>query len=130
MLLARHFLETFGALGEDLRFSDEALGRIRNYSWPGNVRELKNAIDGAVALAEGPEISADMLGLPEEEVEEAAPQQSGYHWKMEQYRRRLIGKALEESGGNQARAARALGISRQALSYLVRKLNYGPLTED
>ncbi len=130
MLLAHHFLETSGASGEDLKFSDEARARIRNYSWPGNVRELKNAIDGAVALAEGPEISVDMLGLPEEPAEPAAPRQSGYHWKMEQYRRRLIGKALEESGGNQARAARALGISRQALSYLVRKLNYEPLTED
>ncbi|MDE2688970.1 MAG: sigma 54-interacting transcriptional regulator [Acidobacteriota bacterium] len=130
MLLAHHFLETSGALGQDLKFSDEARARIRNYSWPGNVRELKNAIDGAVALAEGPEISVDMLGLPKEPVEEAAPQQSGYHWKMEQYRRRLIGKALQESGGNQAKAARALGISRQALSYLVRKLNYEPLTED
>jgi DNA-binding NtrC family response regulator/tetratricopeptide (TPR) repeat protein len=130
MLLAHHFLETSGALGQDLKFSDEARARIRNYSWPGNIRELKNAIDGAVALAEGPEISVDMLGLPEEPVEQAAPQQSGYHWKMEQYRRRLIGKALEESGGNQAKAARALGISRQALSYLVRKLNYEPLTED
>ena len=129
MLLARHFLETSGELGQDLEFSDEACAKIRNYSWPGNVRELKNAIDGAVALAEGPQISVDMLGLPEGVVEEAAPQQSGYHWKMEQYRRRLIGKALEESGGNQARAARALGISRQALSYLVRKLNYEPLTE-
>ncbi|MXW01370.1 MAG: AAA domain-containing protein [Holophagales bacterium] len=130
MLLAEHFLETSAALGQDLKFSDKALGRIRNYSWPGNIRELKNAVDGAVALAEGPEISVEMLGLPEEPVEEAAPQQSGYHWKMEQYRRRLIGKALEESGGNQAKAARALGISRQALSYLVRKLNYEPLTDD
>ncbi|MDE2850944.1 MAG: sigma 54-interacting transcriptional regulator [Acidobacteriota bacterium] len=130
LLLARHFLETSGELGQDLKFSGEALARIRNYSWPGNVRELKNAIDGAVALSEGPEISVDMLGLPEEAVEETTPRQSGYHWKMEQYRRRLIGKALEESGGNQARAARSLGISRQALSYLVRKLNYGPLTED
>jgi len=130
MLLAEHFLEASAAAGQDLNFSDEAHARIRNYSWPGNVRELKNAIDGAVALADGPEISVDMLGLPEEAVEETTPQQSGYHWKMEQYRRRLIGKALEESGGNQARAARALGISRQALSYLVRKLNYGPLTED
>ena len=130
MLLAHHFVETSSQLGQDLKLSDKARGRIRNYSWPGNIRELKNAIDGAVALAEGPEISVEMLGLPEEPVEEAAPKQSGYHWKMEQYRRRLIGKALEESGGNQARAARALGISRQALSYLVRKLNYEPLTED
>ncbi len=130
MLLARHFLETSSAPGRDLMFSDEALVRIRNYSWPGNVRELKNSIDGAVALAEGPEISVDMLGLPGEAVEEAAPPHNGYRWKMEQYRRRLIGRALEESGGNQARAARALGISRQALSYLVRKLNYEPLTED
>lgn len=130
MLLAEHFLESSGPLGRDLKFGDRARARIRNYSWPGNIRELKNAIDGAVALAEGPEISVDMLGLPEEAAEEAPPQQSGYHWKMEQYRRRLIGKALEESGGNQARAARALGISRQALSYLVRRLNYEPLTED
>ena len=130
MLLAQHFLENSGQLGQDLKFSDKARARIRNYSWPGNVRELKNAIDGAVALAERSEISVENLGLPEEPVEEAGPKQSGYHWKMEQYRRRLIGKALEESGGNQAKAARALGISRQALSYLVRKLNYGPLTED
>lgn len=130
LLLARHFLETSRALGRDLKFSGEALARIRNYSWPGNVRELKNAVDGAVALSEGSEISVHMLGLPEEAVEETAPRQRGYHWKMEQYRRRLIGKALEESGGNQARAARSLGISRQALSYMVRRLNYEPLTED
>ena len=129
MLLARHFLEESVPYRQDLRLSDAAWARIRGYSWPGNVRELKNAIDGAVALAEGSEISADMLGLPEETAGEEAPAQSGYHWKMEQYRRRLIGNALAEAGGNQARAARALGISRQAMSYLVRKLNYEPLTK-
>ncbi len=127
MLLAQHFLEAAGPSGQDLDFDEEARTRIRNHSWPGNVRELKNAIDGAVALAEGPEISADMLGLPDEAVK-PPPKQSGYHWKMDQYRRRLIEEALAESGGNQARAARALGMSRQALSYLVRKLNYEPLT--
>ena len=129
MLLAQHFLEMSGPPGRELKFSDEALARIGNYSWPGNVRELKNAIDGAVALAEGPEISVEVLGLPEERVEETGPRQSGYHRKMDQYRRRLIGKALAESGGNQAQAARALGMSRQALSYLVRKMNYEPLTQ-
>ena len=129
MLLARHFLEASGAFGRELKFSEKARAKIRSYSWPGNIRELKNAVEGAVALADGPEISVDMLGLPEEADEDAESRQNGYHWKMEQYRRRLIGKALEESRGNQARAARALGISRQALSYLVRRLNYEPLTE-
>ncbi len=130
MLLARHFLEESALERQDLRLSDEACAKIRGYSWPGNVRELKNAIDGAVALAEGPEISVDMLGLPEEVAGDEAPGQTGYHWKMDRYRRRLIGNALAEAGGKQAQAARLLGISRQAMSYLVRKLNYEPLTND
>jgi transcriptional regulator with GAF, ATPase, and Fis domain len=34
----------------------------------------------------------------------------------------LVSEALAASGGNQAAAARRLGVSRQALSYLVRQL--------
>ena len=127
-LLADHFLGMFSGDRERLRFSEDARKRILEYPWPGNVRELRNAIESAVALAEGPVITVEMMGLPNE------PQRSqtggtSYHRKLERYRRGLIHKALAEAGGNQARAARSLGLSRQALSYLVRKLNYGPLTD-
>lgn len=125
-LLAHHFLGMFSGDQERLRFSEHAYRRILEYPWPGNVRELRNAIEGAAVLAEGPEITIEMLGLPNEPRRPPQAEGTGYHRKLEQYRRGLIRKALAEAGGNQARAARALGLSRQALSYLVRKLNYAP----
>ena len=48
---------------EPLRFAHDAEQAIRHYSWPGNVRELENAIERAVILCEGAEISADLLGI-------------------------------------------------------------------
>ncbi len=126
MLLAHHFLGMFSGDRVSLRFSERACRRILEYPWPGNVRELRNAIESAAALAEGPEIAVEMLGLPNEPRRPAQAEGASYHRKLEQYRRGLIRKALAEAGGNQARAARSLGLSRQALSYLVRKLNYAP----
>jgi DNA-binding NtrC family response regulator len=46
-----------------LRFAHDAEQAIRHYPWPGNVRELENAIERAVILCEGTEISADLLGI-------------------------------------------------------------------
>ena len=48
---------------EGLHFSFEAEQAIAQYSWPGNVRELENAIERAVILCEGGEISAELLGI-------------------------------------------------------------------
>ncbi|MBU3055512.1 sigma-54-dependent transcriptional regulator [Pseudomonas indica] len=47
----------------ELRFAHDAEQAIRHYPWPGNVRELENAIERAVILCEGSEISADLLGI-------------------------------------------------------------------
>jgi two-component system, NtrC family, response regulator HydG len=47
----------------DLRFSYEAEQAISHYTWPGNVRELENAIERAVILCEGTEISVELLGI-------------------------------------------------------------------
>ncbi|MFT5780766.1 MAG: two-component system response regulator HydG [Pseudomonas sp.] len=47
----------------DLSFSYEAEQAIRHYTWPGNVRELENAIERAVILCEGTEITVELLGI-------------------------------------------------------------------
>lgn len=39
------------------RFSPAALVALRSHAWPGNIRELRNAIERAVILAEGDEIT-------------------------------------------------------------------------
>jgi len=47
-----------------LRFSSDAADALTAYRWPGNVRELRNAVERAVILGDGPEVSAALLALP------------------------------------------------------------------
>ena len=97
---------------------DEALARLRAHTWPGNVRELRNALERATVLAEGERIEAD--DLPEELGAAAAPA-AGFHGRVEEYRRTLLRDTLAETGGNQAEAARRLGLQRTYLARLVRR---------
>ena len=115
LLLADHFLARHRAAGG---LSESARSRLLAHRWPGNVRELKNVLDVAVAMAKGREIRSEDLDLPEAV---AAPR-GDYHQLVKQYRRNLIAEALSETGGNRAAAARRLGLTRQALSYLVKQL--------
>ena len=116
-LLARHFLRRFSP-SRALTLSEGALERLRAHDWPGNVRELGNALAVAVALCRGGVVRAAHLDLPGREPEAAG----GYHQRVLDFRRGLVREALEACGGNRAAAARKLGVSRQALSYLVRAL--------
>ncbi|WP_027855363.1 sigma-54-dependent transcriptional regulator [Marinobacterium litorale] len=63
--LAQRFLDSrCRKLGTGpLQFNADAQRVMLRYSWPGNVRELENAIERAVILADGDEITADLLGL-------------------------------------------------------------------
>ena len=63
LLLANHFLKRFRQeIGKHVStFSQEAAGFIEQYAWPGNVRELENAVERAVALCKGEEITVDLL---------------------------------------------------------------------
>jgi DNA-binding NtrC family response regulator len=108
--LARHFLEPGFTL------DDSAEKALRAYPWPGNTRELKNAIRRACLLATDKTIRAATLGLPaltsstESRVQEHEPD------------RQEIEHALERADGVVARAARTLGLSRQALYRRMEKL--------
>jgi DNA-binding NtrC family response regulator len=123
--LARHFLERFAheyAKG-NLQYSPEALSALAAYSWPGNVRELQSAIAQAAALAE-PNATVGLELLPEAARRPRRTAASAdYRTRVDAHRRGLISEALERSGGNRSRAARELGLSRQALLYLIRELN-------
>ncbi len=116
-LLIRHFAQRLSP-ERPLVLSAAAVARLRAHSWPGNVRELANCLAVAAALAEGNQVRARHLGLP------AARSQArgSYHQRVLEFRRRLVSEALRAAGGNRAAAARHLGVSRQALSYLVRAL--------
>jgi two-component system NtrC family response regulator len=113
LLLGEHFL-----VGEGYQLSADARRRLRSYPWPGNVRELRNTLEVAKALSDDYVIRPEHLELPDSDIGVAI----GYHEQVRQFRRELVREALQASGGNRAQAARILGLSRQALSYLVRSL--------
>jgi DNA-binding NtrC family response regulator len=114
LLLADHFAATGS---RPIKISAAARAQILAHGWPGNIRELRNGIRLAAALAEGDEILPEHLELSQETARSA-----DYHQSLEAFRRRLIADALRGAGGNQAEAARRLGLSRQALSYQIKQL--------
>jgi NtrC-family two-component system response regulator AlgB len=103
-------------------FAEDALSAMRHYSWPGNLREMCNAIERAVILAKGTEISS--LDLPAEMQLEnlAAPNPeatAGASLTLEKLEELHIRKVLQRTP-NLGQAASILGID-QATLYRKRK---------
>ncbi|MDB4944613.1 MAG: uncharacterized protein JWP97_4147 [Labilithrix sp.] len=96
----------------------DALSLLRSYTWPGNVRELRNFIERAVLLSGGPELTPEHFPLAAMAAT-LAPQRVSAHGDdpvpaSETERERIV-RVLAECGGNQSRAAKALGIARSTL---------------
>src|SRR5439155_151670 len=109
--------------GRASKVDDDAWEALRRYAWPGNVRELKNAIERAVALSRDGIITA--ADLPErvrsQTPSPTAPPQGDFKQRvrdqMARYETDLILDALKQSGGNQAAAARLLGMPIRTLTH-------------
>src|SRR6266849_1408180 len=96
---------------EGIRFSNEALRALLDYSWPRKVRELEHAVDRATLLAGGEEVTAAVLAL-------RSASESARHFEqmtLEEAERYLIQRALGKCDGNVSEAAKLLGVSRSAL---------------
>jgi two-component system, NtrC family, response regulator len=111
-LLARFFLNRFNReIGRNLRgFSEAALTAIARHEWPGNVRELENRVKRAVIMAEGRVIDCADLELPGGE-----PPDLDLRAARLRAERDVVERALAQSHGTVAAAARLLGVSRPTL---------------
>ena len=122
MLLARHFLREFRrevpAIG-DKPFSADAVVALERYAYPGNVRELKTIVERAAYHDRTGDVSSDDLTLPHEEE---AGDRSSFHERVNAYQRRLIIDALKAAHGNQAEAARRLGLAYHRFRYYAHKV--------
>ncbi len=121
-LLANYFLEQFMREVPDFQgkqLSTAALDELRAYSFPGNVRELKNVIERAVYRDTTNELLPEDLGMPRDHGHATG----GGSWKSqaESFQRRLVDDAMAEAAGNQAQAARILGLSYHQFRYYLRK---------
>ena len=123
--LAAYFLHRF-SLETKKSFTDiaaEAEEKLVAYEWPGNARELANVIERAVVLGQEPTI--ELHNLPPRIVAAQPKAPAGrfsYRAGMDASRRDLVLKALTQTGGNRAAAAKVLGIQRTYLLKLMKAL--------
>ena len=124
-LLIEHFLARHEArTGEPRRFSARALHMLSEYPWPGNVRELENAVEYALTIGCGEEMDVDDLppeiiegsrGGAVEDLNQLLEVYMNGMVPLAEIERRYILSVLQQFGGNQVRAAAALGIDRSKL---------------
>ncbi len=110
--------------------SADALRALSAYHFPGNVRELRNIIERAIILAEGPEISARDVILPERGGDR--PQAASFFSMplgpdgapppSEVVERAYVARVLEHFHGKRVIAAQALGISYPTFLKRLREL--------
>jgi DNA-binding NtrC family response regulator len=125
-LLVDHFIAQAGKdLGREISaVSRELYSRLRGYGFPGNVRELRSMIFDAVSRSAGGELSLQLFeessgSMGTADAEESEGAILSFSEKFPTLREAsgfLIKEALQRCGGNQAQAAKLLGISPQALS--------------
>ena len=116
-------------------FTHSAMDRLVAAPWPGNVRQLENEIERAVALAAadaakitGASLSAELRGGATPGGRPAGDAEPIQEWDLnravEGLKARLIREALREEG-SKSRAAQRLGIPRQSLQKMIKRLSIG-----
>lgn len=132
--------------------SPEVMELFAGYTWPGNIRELEHLLEGAlniVGLSEQIELkhfsaAFDTLNVLDERHDASAPQPrpsappeaagrpeaptptvfpNTLQAEQKVLEETALHRALQETGGNVTRAASLLGISRQLLTYKMKKHN-------
>jgi DNA-binding NtrC family response regulator len=103
--------------------SSAAVEALRRYDWPGNVRELRNRLERAAGTTTGaPQIQAQVIFPEEGLLTEPGKRVASLAEVRERAERVHIEEAIRQSGGEIAKAAALLGISRTTLWEKMRKL--------
>lgn len=125
-LLVDHFLVLKAEkMGQPVRrFTPQAMHALREYPWPGNVRELENAVEYALAIGIDDELGIEDLPLElataqmdrnADELKQVLEAYMNDTVPLAEIEKRYILTVLKQFGGNQVRAAAALGIDRSKL---------------
>jgi DNA-binding NtrC family response regulator len=119
--LATHFLSQFSR--QKSRFSASVNSALMAYRWPGNVRELRNAMERMALLSRGeivlPEHLPSRILAAGETTKASEPAEAQ---RLAEIERDAIIHALRKHNYNRTETAKALAISRRALTYKLQRM--------
>ena len=129
--LVTHFLARFNRnMKREVRdVVPAAMDVLRGYDWPGNVRQLRNVIERALILhplikeLRVEHLPPEIRQVPKPESFAGGSTTDGMNLQGTEIK--MLREALERSAGNQSKAARLLGISRDTLRYRLKKYELG-----
>ncbi|CAG0904041.1 unnamed protein product [Cyprideis torosa] len=128
-LLGKYFLNLFANHHRlpVATLTPEALCVLQRHSWPGNIRELKNTCERLSILLQGQSIrKQDVLHHLSPEIARSTDGNMAFRLpadglSLEALECDLLQQALQQTRQNRTRAARLLGITRDALNYRLKK---------
>ena len=141
LALAQHFIGKYNEEnGRQVspHLAPDVLALMEAYSWPGNVRELENAIERAVVIAPGSEITRECLRPEISDPQSVAARSHdgasmtavqdiargvNFYDEVRRFEIDLIRRALDQTGGHQSRAARLLGMNATTLNSKIKTYN-------
>lgn len=103
--------------------SKEAIEYLCTLPFPGNVRQLKNMVERAVLMCQGDELTKSDFEAEGSAQENKSQGIAGA--TLEQLEKTAVVEALKAYDGNLSKAARSLGITRQALYRKIEKYELG-----
>ena len=113
LLIAEFYLKKYREKYDktQLKLTQNTIEKLSKYHWPGNVRELKHSIEKAVILNESGVLCPDDFFFKAKNNLIGKPQS----FKLNEYEKEALGKALKVHGNNLSKAAKEMGISRTTL---------------
>ena len=139
--LTQHFIRKYShenARNLSDQISPEVLLTLEQYPWPGNVRELETAIERAVIIARGEEVTMECLRAEilnpdsQEGLGSSSPASAqmidlthgiSFYDEVSRFEIELIRQALDLTGGHQSRAAKLLGLNNTTLNSKIKSYN-------
>jgi two-component system response regulator GlrR len=108
-------------------FTGDAMERLLTSEWPGNIRELENVIERAVVLAQGRQITVDLLEgqkagkRPAPAKAQTVQLQGTFAEARTAFEKAYLRGLLDSSEGNLSAAARIAGLDRSNLRRLLKR---------
>jgi two-component system response regulator HydG len=123
-VLACHFLDRFSRETNKpvTGIQQQGMDLLKSYDWPGNVRELENAMERAVVLAKGRNLTKDDFAFLFRAEGQIVPQ------SLRENEKQHIEHILEQCDWNISKAAGVLELSRITLYNKIKKYGLQPST--